>query len=405
MKKLLIVLCVVALAGRAVAEPPQEMAWETAAIQAQIDAAAAKGGGRVTVKKGIHPCRTLRLKSGVELHLEEGAVLKGGSASDDYDDVIPLEMVYRYGDTNSTPTVTRKAFIVAEDASDIAITGKGMIEINGPSFFDKNTRLWKFFWDKPPCPRPRMVVMYRCRGVRIECVTFKDCPLWTMWLRLCEDVAVSHVRIEAEQKMINSDGIDFDGCRHVRVGDSFFKTGDDCVVLRAIRDERRKDVPVVTEDVIVSNCVFDTFCQGVRIGCPSDDTVRNAVFRNIEFSGRNAIGSEQPLHYLTTGDKGYLKTANILFENWKITRCDRPLDLYVNDGIVLRDFGHMTLRNFTVDSDMPFCVRGNASSPVKGMRFENIKGKVKGGKVFDIAHAPDIVLKEVDVVVDVADGK
>ena len=28
------------------------------------------------------------------------------------------------------------------------------------------------------------------------------------------------------------------------------------------------------------------------------------------------------------------------------------------------------------------------------MRFENFKGKIKGGKEFDIAHAPDIVLEE-----------
>ena len=55
--------------------------------------------------------------------------------------------------------------------------------------------------------------------------------------------------------------------------------------------------------------------------------------------------------------------------------------------------------------DKPFCVRGNASSPVKGMRFENIKGTIKGGKAFDIAHAPDIVLEDVDVAVDFADGE
>ena len=42
-------------------------------------------------------------------------------------------------------------------------------------------------------------------------------------------------------------------------------------------------------------------------------------------------------------------------------------------------------------------VKGNTLSPVKGMRFENIKGKVKGGKAFDIAHAPDIVLEKVEI--------
>ena len=325
------VMAVAVVAVAVLAGPPEGMQWETAAIQAKIDAAAANGGGRVTVGKGVHPCRTLYLKSGVELHLEEGAVILGGTKPEDYDDAMPLDQVYTY--SNAVPaTITRN------------------------------------------------------RDIRFEDVTFKDSPLWTMWLRYCENITVSRIRIEDEQRMINSDGIDFDGCRHVRVGDSYFKTGDDCVVLRAIRDERRRDVPVVTEDVVVSNCYFNTPCQGVRIGCPSDDTIRNAVFRNIKFDGNNAIGSQQPRRYLTVGDNGYLKTENILFENWTIESGGHPLQLFVDKGIVLRDFGHMTFRNFTVKSKRPFMVRGNEVSPVKDMHFENIKGTI-AGKPFDVAHA------------------
>ena len=158
------------------------------------------------------------------------------------------------------------------------------------------------------------------------------------------------------------------------------------MVLRAIRDERRRDVPVVTEDVVVSNCYFNTPCQGVRIGCPSDDTIRDAVFRNIEFHGANAIGSQQPRRYLTTGDNGYLKTENILFEDWTIESGLHPLQMFVGDGIVLRDFGHMTFRNFIVKSKRPFMVRGNAGTHIRDMRFENIKGTV-AGKPFDVTHA------------------
>lgn len=373
----------------AVAAPPEGMQWETAAIQAKIDAAAAKGGGRVTVGKGVHPCRTLYLKSGVELHLEEGAVILGGTKPEDYDDAMPLDQIYTY--SNAVPaTVTRKAFIFAEEAHGIAITGKGVIDNSGTAFFDHRT------WAKPThLLRPRTVIFLRCRDIRFEDVTFKDSPLWTMWLRFCENITVSRIRIEDEQKMINSDGIDFDGCRHVRVGDSYFKTGDDCVVLRAIRDERRRDVPVVTEDVVVSNCYFNTPCQGVRIGCPSDDTIRNAVFRNIEFDGNNAIGSQQPRRYLTVGDNGYLKTENILFENWTVRSFGHPLQLFVDNGIVLRDFGHMTFRNFNVKSSRPFMVRGNAASPVVDMRFEDVKGAVPG-RPFDVSHA-DIAFGAVDV--------
>ena len=384
------------LAGGALAAPPQGMAWETEAIQAQIDAVAARGGGRVIVPKGVHPCRTLYLKSGVELHLEEWAVLLGGTDPEDYDDALPPDQIYTYA--NAVPaTATRKAFIFAHDAHDIAITGPGTIDSQGPAFFDHNSRFGGgSAWDKPPVPRPRMVILLHCRNIRFEDVTFKDCPLWTMWLRHCEDIEVSRIRIDAEQRMINSDGIDFDGCRHVRVGDSYFKTGDDCVVLRAIRDERRKDVPVVTEDVIVSNCVFNTPCQGVRIGCPSDDTVRDAIFRDIEFHGYNAIGSQQPRVYLTEGDGGYLKTGNILFENWTVECGGHPLALFVENGIKLRDFGHMTFQNFTVKSRKPFLVKGNADSPVSGMKFEDIRGEVRG-RPFDMAFATDTSFGKIDI--------
>ena len=94
MKKSMMLAGAVVLAGVAVAAPPEGMQWETAAIQAKIDAAAANGGGRVTVGKGVHPCRTLYLKSGVELHLEEGAVILGGTKPEDYDDAMPLDQVY-----------------------------------------------------------------------------------------------------------------------------------------------------------------------------------------------------------------------------------------------------------------------------------------------------------------------
>ncbi len=395
MKRAAITVVAVVMASATFAAPPDGIHWETAAIQARIDAAAAKGGGRVTVEKGVHPCRTLYLKSGVELHLEEGSVLKGGTRPEDYDDTLPVAQTYSY--SNSVPeTATRKAFIFAEGATNIAITGKGVIDSGGPAFFDHSTRLWERFWAKPPIARPRMVIFLQCRNIRFEDVTFKDCPLWTMWLRFCDDITVSRIRIEAEQQMVNSDGIDFDVCRHVRVGDSYFKTGDDCVALRAIRDARRRDVSVVTEDVVVSNCVFDTFCQGVRIGCPSDDTIRNVVFRNIDFRGNNAIGSQQPRSYLTVGDNGYLKTENILFENWTVRSYGRPLEVFVGNGIALRDFGHMTFRNFVVKSEKNFMIHGNEASPVREMRFENIKGTIRG-KAFSVVNAPGIVFEKIDV--------
>ena len=162
-----------------------------------------------------HPVGTLRLRSHVELHLEKGAVLLGSTKRDDYDD-FPRDVC------SVSPESSYRALIQAWDAEDIAITGKGTIDGQGPAFYDRKPP--RGHWPKPKF-RPLMVQFVRCRRVRLEGVTFKDSPMWTMFIRLCEDVVADGITVVGDQRMINNDGIDFDACRRVRVGNSFFKTG------------------------------------------------------------------------------------------------------------------------------------------------------------------------------------
>lgn len=350
---------------------------ETARIQGEIDRVAAQGGGRVAIAKGEHPCGTLYLRSGVELHLEEGAVLLGSEKSEDYDDAIPKAEMYDY-EQMAPESRSLKAFIYAQGATNIAITGKGTIDGQGPRFFDQNTVLWKRFWAKPKVHRPRMVVLFGCKGVRFEGVTFKDCPVWTMWLRDCEDIAIDGIAIDCEQKMINSDGIDLDCCRHVRAGNCRMKTGDDGFAIRAIRSKVDRQRPAVSEDIVVTNCFIDSACQGVRIGCPSDDTIRNCLFKDIVFRGYNAIGSQQPTWYLEAGDRGYLRTKNIVFDGWDIDCQGHALEMFVSNGISLRDFGHFVFRNFTIKADNPAIVKDGDRTKIRDLVFENISGRTEG---------------------------
>lgn len=85
------------------AESDAERRNETSRLQDEIDRVAQTGGGRVTVTNGVHPCGTLYLKSNVELHLEEGAELRGGGRPADYDDAIPVGEVYSYEGAVPTP--------------------------------------------------------------------------------------------------------------------------------------------------------------------------------------------------------------------------------------------------------------------------------------------------------------
>lgn len=345
-----------------------------AAVQKAIDAVAAMGGGKVVVPEGTYPCGTLHLRSHVELRLEKGAVLLGGDKPEAYEDVLTREGLY--------PENTKKVFIACEDCEDIAITGEGTVDGCGVSFYDVNSVQRNGFFKKPANERPRMVQFARCRNVRLQGVTFKDSPGWTFWLRRCADIEVSGIRVVGDQRMINNDGIDFDACRKAHVKDCFFQTADDCVIMRAIRGEDGE--PAVCEDILVEDCHLDSRCQCIRIGCPSDDTCRNAVFRRITSRGHNAILSYQPYHYLSSGDRGYLRTENLLFEDWDIDCYGSPIFLVVEKGITLRDFGHFTFRNFKVKGVDPIKVLGCAESVIRDVKFENFTGEIAADEPIEL---------------------
>lgn len=95
-------------------------------LQSLIDEVSLKGGGRIVFPKGEYPTGQLELKSGVELHLEEGAVILGSTSPYDYHQV----------DTRPTAGDERNdksqlGLIVAKNAHHIAITGKGTIDGQG----------------------------------------------------------------------------------------------------------------------------------------------------------------------------------------------------------------------------------------------------------------------------------
>ena len=349
------------------------------AIQRAIDEVAANAtGGTVIVPEGVYPSGSLRLKSHVELRLRKGARVIGGTKSEDYfsfpDEICAVK-----------PERSAKVFVYAWDAEDIAITGEGSIEGNGPAFFDQ-TKKWGNHWAKPACERPRMVQFVRCKGIRLDGVTFLDSPGWTMLIRFCEDIEADGIRVYADQRIINSDGIDFDGCRRVRVAHCDFRTGDDCLIARAMREKGSTD-PVVCEDFVVNDCTLDSTCQAIRIGCPSDDTIRNVRFRNIRMSGWNGIYFNYPARYLSNADCGFMDVRDVVFENFTGTCTGSAIQIDVDPGIRLRAVRDITFRNFDVKSAKPLRFVGNVHTPIENVRLENVT--VNGARQADGVVAAD----------------
>ena len=246
-------------------------------FQKDIDAAAERGGGRVVVPAGRHLTGGLVLRSNVELHLEEGAVLEGSTRTNDYP-VVEL------------PCSEGKwmAVVMAVGATNVAVTGEGEIFGNG-TFFPRSKG------PNQEGTRPRGLFFGNCRNVRLEGFGLRDTACWGCVVQCCEDVSIRGLRIDNHANA-NNDGIDIEA-RRVVIADCDIDAGDDGVCLKSNNPD------FVVEDVLVTNVVARSHCVPFKIGTASHGIVRKVRFIGcrVEAPRRDYNIDRDPLVYRPHG--------------------------------------------------------------------------------------------------------
>lgn len=238
-----------------------------AAIQRAIDECAARGGGMVRIPPGRFVTGTLRLKSGVALWLDHGAVLAGSSNPRDYEQRRPADRV--------PPDGWASALILAEGAERCGLLGYGAVTGGG---FEKPREP-----GKPREPfRPRLISFEHCREIRVEGLALRDADRWTLHFYDCDSVQARALHIRAGYAFYNTDGIDVDGSRNVVISDCDILAGDDCIVLKTTN---YLGDPKPCENVTVTNCTLSTRASALKIG-----TETYARFHNITFSNCTVYG-------------------------------------------------------------------------------------------------------------------
>ncbi len=362
----------------------------TAAIQSAIDACHGHGGGVVVCGAGEFLTGSIELKSGVELRLESGCRIVGSGRIEDYEAVTADGLFPAHAPEGSTRSLFR-----AVDASNIGITGPGEIIGSGLDFYDTSSVSGKFF-RKPDNERPRMVTMYECRNIRFEGGAYLDSPCWTFWLMKCERVNMHRLRIEGDQRMINNDGIDVDSCKDVTISDCTIRTGDDCLVLRAIDGMFAEPRPC--ENVVVVNCVLDSWCQGIRLGCPGDGTIRNAVFSNVIIHSRNnGILIEHPKRYLPPGNKGSADMYDLRFSGMIVTSAGSPIRVSVEEGIALTRLSDISFSDIRIRGDSACRIEGSTQTTIRNVSFSSMQIDVRGDEALILRRCEGVTFDRVEV--------
>jgi polygalacturonase len=237
----------------------------TAAIQRAIDAAHEAGGGRVVLMAGKHASGGLRLLSGVELNLGDGAVLEFAA---DYD-------AYAANVVSVIAEQSDRAMLVAQGAQDVAVTGSGEIRAPGRAYIVGDDAEVDTFI--PAKFRPRVLVFEDCVGVTLSGFTIADSPMWTMHLVACATVVVTGVKVSNDRRLPNTDGLVIDSCHNVLVEHVQIETADDGVCLKTTR--RAAGIGSCA-DIKVRHCTVSSQSCALKIGTESFGDVRRVVFED-----------------------------------------------------------------------------------------------------------------------------
>ncbi len=313
------------------------------AIQSAIDACAKAGGGRVYVPPGDYTTGTLFLRSHVRFFIEAGATIYASRDHSIYSLPAPYtgrkdkgwlnsvfmgvdledisiegrgtvdgqaeyewrtsKMEYMSGSLHA-PTPRIPLDVQGEIERRATQPGSKVVWNNNPYFGhitynailaqEKSAALGQplirsfpkaYKHDDSDVWYPHLIVLMRCKDVRVTGISLVRSPSWTFYPYHCERLTIDGVYIYTSLKDgVWADGIDPDGCKDLHISNCTIETGDDSIVFYST-DSWGPALPC--ENITVTNCRLTSSSSGVKFCDGNMNSVRNVTVDNCVIDGAN----------------------------------------------------------------------------------------------------------------------
>lgn len=426
----------------------------TEAITQAIDAVVSKGGGKVIIPRGIWMTGPVTLKSNLNLHLEEGALLLFSENFDDY----PLVSTSFEG----LETWRCISPINGVDLENVAITGTGTIDGSGdawrpvkkgkmtsgqwknllksggvlsedqkiwyPSEMSKQGAMATSNFNVPDAAttkedyekykdflRPVMVSIVRSKNVLLDGPTFQNSPAWNLHPLMCENVIIRNVNVRNPWYSQNGDGLDLESCRNALIYNNTFDVGDDAICIKSGKNEDGRKRGMPTENVIIKNNIVYHGHGGFVVGSEMSGGVRNIHVSNCTF-----MGTDVGLRFKSTRGRGgvveniYISNINMIgiptepirfnlfYEGQSpvLEEDEEPVEVDENAVPVTEEtpsFRNIFMKNITaVGCGTAGYFQGLPEMNLKNINLENVLIEAENG--ISMVDADGISLKNVKVV-------
>ncbi len=294
----------------------------TEAFAKALTSLSEQGGGKLIVPAGIWYTGPIVLRSNINLHLEDRAIILFSPDKDLY----PLvETSFEGLDTRRCQSP-----IWGKDLTNIAITGSGAIDGNGHFWRAlRKEKVSESYWKKATSQggvfknddywmpsaqflhgdaisdmnvprhftteeewasvrdflRPVMVSLQNCKDIYLQGVIFQNSPAWNIHPWMSENIIIDGVEVRNPSYAQNGDGLDIESCKNVIVVNSSFDVGDDGICIKSGKDEDGRKHGVASENIIVDNCTVYKGHGGFVVGSEMSGGAKNIVVSNCQFLG------------------------------------------------------------------------------------------------------------------------
>lgn len=365
---------------------PDGRTLNTEVFRKAIESAQQRKARIVTVPPGTYLTGTIRIPSGIELHLKQGAVILGSPHHADY-----LRGVW-------------PALILAADADNISITGAGTIDGQGAEVAKDVLHLVQIGklkipakgWRPSEVDRPEVIEFTRCHHVRIQGVTLKNSTCWVQTYRNCTDLSIEDETVDSKTYW-NNDGIDIVDCQRVKITGCNIDSNDDGICLKSVGPK------AACEDIEVRQCKVRSSASAIKFGTSS-----GGGFRRIHIDGVSIHDTFRSAIALESVDGGTLE--DVLIENVSAKHTGNPFFIRLGHRNLRASVGRVRrvkIRNLDVevpegrpDFGYPFkgpqfgephniepsSIIGHRDSAITDISLENIKLTMPGGSNPSIAR-------------------
>ena len=346
--------------------------------------------GTVYVPKGTYFVTPLFMKSNLTLWLDEGAELLGSADRRDYP-ILPgmtrstdEKKEYSLSSWEGNPLTSFASLITAINCEHVDIIGPGTINGNAEAGdWWQNHRTKRLAW------RPNTVFFNGCNHMRMQNVTVKNSPCWTIHPYYCDDLSFLNLTIQNPYDSPNTDGFDPESCKNVLLLGTKISVGDDCVAIKSGKFYMARNHFKRTENIVIRNCDFERGHGSVTVGSEIaggvtgvkvEQCLFDATDRGVRIKTRRGRGERSLLDEISF-DKIFMKNVHMpmTFNMFYFCDPDGHTDFVQNTDPAPVDeltpkIGSIRVKNTEcVGVDSCFlCAYGLPEMPIEKISLENV---------------------------------